>query len=175
MHTLPSITIRDTYHSHALETHIKQKLEKLNSFCERIMHCDVVIDQAQKHKRQGKLFNARISVTVPGEELVVNHAQNEDIYIAIRDSFNAVRRQLQSYARRRRGNIKSHDFPLHGRIIKLFPEDQFGFIACNDDEYYFSESNLNHSRFDNLAIGMPVRFLASYGNEGFQANRIVVE
>lgn len=175
MRLTPRITIRDLPPSEALEDHIKQRLDKLNSFYDRIMHCDVVVEQAQKHKHNGKLYNARISLTVPGEELVVNHATNEDVYVAIRDSFNAARRRLQTYARRKRGEVKNHELPLHGRIIKLFHDESFGFIACNDDEYYFSETNLNHANFDDLAVGTPVRFLANVGGEGLQANRVIVQ
>jgi hypothetical protein len=37
------------------------------------------------------------------------HAAHEDLYVAIRDAFNAAGRKLQDYARRRRGAVKNHN------------------------------------------------------------------
>jgi ribosome-associated translation inhibitor RaiA len=45
---------------------------------------------------------------VPGAELVANHAQHEDIYVAVRDAFQAITRQLEDHARRLRGDVKTH-------------------------------------------------------------------
>jgi len=36
------------------------------------------------------------------------HAAHEDLYVAIRDAFNAAARKLQDYAQRQRGTVKSH-------------------------------------------------------------------
>jgi len=38
------------------------------------------------------------------------HAAHEDLYVAIRDAFNAAARKLQDYAQRQRGTVKSHIF-----------------------------------------------------------------
>lgn len=103
------VTIRDIPNSHALEDHIKERAQKLIQFYDRINSCRVVIEVPQKHKHQGKLFSVNIDLTVPGKELVTNHKQDQDVYIAVRDAFQAIERQLAKYARRRRGNVKNHD------------------------------------------------------------------
>ena len=54
----------------------------------------------------GRAFNVRLDITVPGKELVVNREADEDVYVALRDAFNAARRQLEDYGRRQRGEIK---------------------------------------------------------------------
>jgi ribosome-associated translation inhibitor RaiA len=48
----------------------------------------------------------RIDVTVPGREIVINHDHDEDVYVALRDAFDAARRQLEDYARIRRGETR---------------------------------------------------------------------
>ena len=169
---VPRITIRDIQHSDALEAYIIKKSDKLYSFCNKIMQCSVVVDQTQKHKHQGKLYNARIDVTVPGSELAVNHAINEDVYIAVRDAFNALRRQLSSFTDKQRGDVKTHDQALHGIVVKIFSDEQFGFIEHNGEEYYFSSTNVVNPSFEKLEIGTEVQFIESLGNEGKQANRI---
>jgi len=50
-------------------------------------------------------------LTVPGAELVANHTQHEDVYVAIRDAFDAMSRQLEDYARKQRGEVKTHAAP----------------------------------------------------------------
>ena len=104
----PQITIRDMEHSDALETHIRDKVNKLDEFFDRIMSCRVVVEMPHKHHHQGKQFNVRIDIGVPGSELVVNRDHAEDVYIALRDAFDAAKRQLEDYARKMRGDVKTH-------------------------------------------------------------------
>jgi ribosome-associated translation inhibitor RaiA len=59
----------------------------------------VVVEQPAKHHQQGKPFNIHIDLTVPGSEIVVDRQENEDVYVAVRDAFDAARRQLDNYAR----------------------------------------------------------------------------
>jgi len=103
------ITIRDMGHSEALETHIRDKVNKLEEFFNHIMSCRVVVDVPHKHHHQGKQFNVRIDIGVPGNEIVVNRDHAEDVYVALRDAFDAAKRQLEDYARKMRGDIKAHE------------------------------------------------------------------
>lgn len=103
------ITMKDMPFSQALENHIRLKAQKLTLYTHRINSCKVVVEVPQKHKRQGKLFSIHIDLTVPGKELAVNHKQNEDVYIAIRDAFNAIERQLEKYVQKRSGYVKHHE------------------------------------------------------------------
>ncbi|OGI46001.1 MAG: ribosomal subunit interface protein [Candidatus Muproteobacteria bacterium RBG_16_65_34] len=102
------VTFRDMPQSDAVETRIREKADKLERYYDRIMACRVVVEMPQRHKHQGKLHSVRIDLTVPGAELVANHALHEDVYIAIREAFDAMQRQLEDYARRQRGEVKNH-------------------------------------------------------------------
>jgi ribosomal subunit interface protein len=107
----PQILIRDMPRSPALETYITKKINKLSQFCDDIMHCDVEVFQAQKHNHTGKLYQTRIAISVPNSEFAVNHHVDEDVYVSMRDSFKAARRQLQEYMEKRRGDVKTHRKP----------------------------------------------------------------
>ena len=109
MQTPLQITIRDVEHSEALEAHIRGKVEKLEEFFKHITSCRVVVEVPHKHHHQGKQFNVRIDIGVPGSEIVVNRDHAEDIYVALRDAFDAAKRQLEDYARKIRGDIKTHE------------------------------------------------------------------
>ncbi len=102
------ITIRGIEHSDALETHIRDKADKLDEFFDRIMSCRVVVEVPHKHHHQGKQFTVRIDIGVPGSEIVVNRDHAEDVYVALRDAFDAAKRQLEDYARKIRGDVKTH-------------------------------------------------------------------
>jgi len=108
MQTPLQVTFRDVPPSEAIETRIREKAEKLGRYYDPIMGCRVVVQMSQRHKHQGKLHSVGIDLTVPGAELVANNAEHEDVYVAIRDAFAAITRQLEDYARRQRGEVKTH-------------------------------------------------------------------
>lgn len=167
------ITFRDIARSEAVETAIREKAERLDRFSEHIMSCRVTVGMIQKHKHQGKLFNIRVDLTVPGAEIVVNRDKAEDIYVAIRDAFDAVKRKLEDQARRIRGDVKVHEVETHGRVARVFADEGFGFIAKPDGtELYFHLYNCVHPDFDQLKVGDEVVFLEEMGGEGLQANRV---
>jgi len=170
------VTFRDLPYSQAIENRIREHAEKLSDYFERFTCCNVVLTLSQNHKHQGKLYNVRINLAVPGKELVVTRQQDQDIYVAIRDAFDALTRQIEDYLRKRRGDVKTHDFPLHGFIVRLFPSDNFGFILGQDEnEYYFNATNMASATFDHLAVGDAVQFLTEPSNDGLQARRVTLE
>jgi ribosomal subunit interface protein len=107
MQTELQITVRDMEHSPALDERIRAKVEKLERIYSPLMGCRVVAEAPHKHKHQGKHFSVRLDITVPGREIVVNREHDEDIYVALRDAFDAAKRQLEDYAAKRRGDVKN--------------------------------------------------------------------
>jgi len=167
------IVFRDMPPSDAIEAALRAKAAKLDRFYDRIMSCRVTVGTIRKHKRQGKLYNIRVDVTVPGSEIVVNRDNAEDIYVAIRDAFDHADRRLEEYARRQRGDVKTHEPESRGRIVRLFGEDGYGFIEKADGtEFYFHRYNVVHPEFDALEVGDEVAFMEEAGGEGLQANRV---
>ena len=102
------ITVRDMEHSEALEARIRSKAQKLEEFFAHIVSCHVVVEMPHRHHQQGKQFNVRIDIGVPGNTIVLNRHQAEDVYVALRDAFDAAKRQLQEYSRVMRGDVKTH-------------------------------------------------------------------
>ncbi|HEY5682104.1 MAG TPA: ribosome-associated translation inhibitor RaiA, partial [Sulfuricaulis sp.] len=105
------ITLKDMPQSDAVESRIREKADKLSRFHDKIISCRVVVESPQRHRHQGKLYSVHIDLSVPGAELVANRAQDEDVYVAIRDAFDAIIRQLEDFSRRQRGDVKSHSAP----------------------------------------------------------------
>ncbi|MGB6976830.1 MAG: HPF/RaiA family ribosome-associated protein [Gammaproteobacteria bacterium] len=169
----PQITIREIPDSAAIEAQVAKKISKLEKICNHIISCKVVIDIQQKHKHQGKLFSTHIDLTIPGKEIVVTRVINEDLYVAIRDAFNAARRQLENYMAKQQGEVKTHQIPMQGYVARLFPNQAYGFITGQDNtDYYFDALNVAVPDFEHLTIGTHVEFFVMVGNEGPQAMRV---
>jgi ribosomal subunit interface protein len=169
------ITIRDVPHSAALEAQIRDRAAKLESFHPRITSCRVTVEELRKHHRQGREFRVHIDVRVPGREVVVDRDHHEDVYVALRDAFDAARRQLEEVVREQRGDVKVHQIPQHGKVARLFTDDGYGFIRTGDGrELYFARENVVHPPFEHLAPGQDVQFIEEPGDEGPQAKRVTV-
>lgn len=110
------ITFRNMDPSLAVENAVREKVHKLERFYDRIMGCRIVVEAPHRQHHKGNLFHVRVDLTVPDDELVVsrepaNQHSHEDVYVALRDAFAALMRQLKEYARRRRGEVKRHEVP----------------------------------------------------------------
>ena len=172
------ITFRHMEASAAMESTIRSKAQELDRFHEHIMSCRIVVEPQHLHKRQGNLYRVRIDVTTPGNEMVVSresgmNQSHEDAYVAIRDAFDAILRQLEEHSRRQQGNVKSHGTPPHGRITQLEPDGDYGRITTSDGrEVYFHRNSLLNGDFDRLEIGTEVRFDEECGELGPQASSV---
>lgn len=93
--------------SDTLHGAIRERAAKLARFYSHITRCRVVLELASRHKRQGRQFTARIDLKVPGGEIVITHEHDEDIRVALREAFDAAKRQLEDYGRRQRGDVKA--------------------------------------------------------------------
>jgi len=86
--------------SDAVETAIREKAAKLGQFHNNIIGCRVTVEEPHRHHQQGKLFSIHIDVSLPQGNVVVSHDSqdkhaHEDIYVALRDAFDAAYRQLE--------------------------------------------------------------------------------
>jgi ribosomal subunit interface protein len=175
------ITFRHMDTSDAVAARIRERAEELERFFDRMVSCRVVVECQHPRHRQGNLFRVRVDLKVPGREIAVGrdpaaHHAHEDVYVAIRDAFDTTRRLLEDYVREGRGDVKLHAVPDHGRIARLLPEQNCGFILGTDgNEIYFHRNSVTNGGFEKLAVGDEVRFVArdSESAEGPQASTAV--
>ena len=168
------ITARDIPLSEAAEADIRAKAAQLDLYYDRIMSCRVVVEGQVPHHHKGP-YTVRIDLTVPGTELVVDRQADADLYVAIRDAFDAARRRLEDYGRRQRGGVKVHETAPHARVSKLFPDQGYGFLETPDGrEIYFHHNSVLHPGFERLAVGTEVRFAEEQGEQGPQASTVAI-
>jgi ribosome-associated translation inhibitor RaiA len=94
------IVLRGIPQSGALERYIGEQARKLDLVCDRLLSCHVVAEALHRQKQQAPRFAVRLNITLPGTEVVVNREHGEDVYMAVRDAFEAADLQLKDHMRR---------------------------------------------------------------------------
>jgi ribosome-associated translation inhibitor RaiA len=121
---IPSLqtTFRNVDASPAVEARLRDEAGKLGKYFDGITSCRVIVEAPHRES-----FHIRIELRVPGKELVVAHepsliheeqseshkhleveGPHKNVYVAIRDAFKAMRRQLQDYVPCLRHEVKAH-------------------------------------------------------------------
>src|SRR5580692_484442 len=160
------VTFRDMGSSDAVEAYIRDRAQKLDTFSSRITNCRVAIHSPHRHHQTGRHYRVRVDLVVPGGEIVVSHAPDEDpsntdAYSAIDEAFERLSRRLEDYVRRQRGDVKPHDKHYReGRVAKLWTYEGYGFLRTSEGgEVYFHRNSVLDHAFDRMKVGSQVRFL----------------
>lgn len=115
------ISSRKLFLSRSVKETIQQKAMKLEQFYDKIIGCKVMLDTPHRHKNHGILYNVSIEVSIPGADLVVKKEKHEDLQIAVREAFDAARRQLLSHNRKKRD--KQTESLHHGFIAEMLTKE----------------------------------------------------
>lgn len=190
------ITSRNVELTKDIEEEIIARAQKLENFYKRITSCRVLVEAPGRHQQKGYGFNVRIDLTVPDGEIVVNraptlhprerdveqerhtkqaeiHPERKHLSVAIHTAFDAARRLLQDHARHRRAEVKTHEPIPEGRVTKVFPSEDYGFLETPDGrEIYFHANSVINAQFKSLKPGARVSFAEEPGEKGPQASTI---
>jgi cold shock CspA family protein/ribosome-associated translation inhibitor RaiA len=163
------------------EATIRERAADLEHFYPPLVGCSVIVEGPGRHHRQGGRFNVQIDLRVPGgRPIIVNRQTDEDLQLAVREAFDVADRQLEDFARIRRGEVKRHRPPQAGRgwIVRLLREQGYGFIETAEvpsRQVYFHRNSLPENDFEKLQVGQEVRFHEEEGAKGPQASTVVVQ
>ena len=173
------IHFRQMASSPAIEARIREKAAALERFSDRITGCRVIVEKEHRHHHKGNLFRVRVEIDAPGRELAVTHSgprdhAHEDVYVALRDAFNAAVRRLEDHVRERGGKVKAHEVPLHGTVRMVDKQGGFGFVETAEGEVYFHRNSVVEGAFDAIEPGSSVRLEVAEGEseEGWQATTV---
>ena len=115
------ITFRGLSASPALEARIRASAEKLEHFYGRVMRCHVSVEATSREHHVGHQFQVHIALTVPGAEIVAirqsSAGGSESVFVALRDAFAAVTRQLEDHVRKVRSRARGNE----GRVQRSRP------------------------------------------------------
>lgn len=93
------ITFRHMDTSAAVESRVHELADKLKRVTDKILDCHVTIEAPAAHHNKGSPYSVRIDLTGPGGHLTAlkghdSHPEHKDVYVALRDAFDAIKRQL---------------------------------------------------------------------------------
>lgn len=181
MQNEPEISFRDIEPSDAVRSKIQERIERLERYSDDLIGCRVVVGTPHKSKSKGRIYQVSINLEIPGKDLVANrHSEedhsHEDIYVAIRDAFDAIERQLKEWSEKRRGQVKKHDSQPQGTVSRLEPDEDHGFITprTGSGHVYFHRNAVLGADFEDLEVGTPVKYHEEEGDEGPQASTVHV-
>ena len=176
------VSFRHLQTSESLDALIRSRAAELEQFSDRILGCRVMIEASTKRHRHGNTYHVRVELSVAGGTIVADHDpgldhSHEDPQVAIRDAFDAARRRLQDHMRRLDGQIKTHDASSIGRIVRVFAERDYCFLATEDEmEVYVHRNAVPGKAFGKLKVGDRVRYVIDpeEGDNGPQARTVVL-
>ena len=173
-----TITYRGVEKTDQLDNLIRTKAARLDRFCDHISRCDIAIEQPNQAQHSGNPFRVRVDVTVPpGHELVadekqIEHEMHEPLSKVINDAFKNMERQVKELSEKQRHEVKTHSEP-RALIAKLFTD--YGFITgFMGTDIYFHRNAVIGMAFEELKVGMEVRYDESHGQMGPQASTVHV-
>jgi len=192
------ITFRNMEPSALAEQWIREQADTLEEFYKRIMGCRVAVEIPHRHRTKGNQYHIRIRLTVPGRELVVKWdpklakqvrqlreteitkksdlgATHKILQQAINDAFKVAGRRLEDYARRQRGDVKTHEGMPRGVVSRLAEDRSHGFLTAEDGrEIYFHKDSVLNRAYGRLKVGANVAFAEEQGDKGPQASTVRV-
>jgi ribosome-associated translation inhibitor RaiA len=112
MSYLIEVSFLDMRPSRALYEDISRRALQLERFAPAVTDCRVTVRHSEMHHHQGNHYRVLARITLPGGQLEAGRETRNDThadaYGAVRDTFAALRRQLQDFQRIRRGEVKHH-------------------------------------------------------------------
>lgn len=107
-----TVTFQGMEPSAALRADIQRHAQKLARFAPRLLASQVTVSLDEHRHQQGNRYLVHVRATMPGGEFDAGRSppldhSHEDAFVAVRDAFDAVRRQLEDHVRIQRGDVKT--------------------------------------------------------------------
>jgi cold shock CspA family protein/ribosome-associated translation inhibitor RaiA len=148
-----------------IENLIRERAARMERLHANIISCRVVVQVPHRSPESGKPpIGVSVEVEVPGKKRLIGkdeqerHEAKNDQYAVVSRAFEAVERQLKSDADVKRGDVKRHEGDGEtGRIVRLFPNEDYGFIEVRGStDLYFTRNAVTGGNFDDLEVGTMV-------------------
>ncbi|MCT7374245.1 HPF/RaiA family ribosome-associated protein [Chelativorans salis] len=170
------------------EAEIRARVDKLQSFYDRIIGCRVTVDQRARNVEGTVPPVVRIEISLPGTApLVVAYEpdrlqqkfQTPELGNAINDAFELAERRLARLKEAREDREKSppHDAQNQflGQVAQLYPNEDHGFLLTKEGgSLYFHRNAVLQGNFDELRVGDEVHYVEEVGDTGPLATKVRV-
>jgi ribosome-associated translation inhibitor RaiA len=125
MQTPVEIAYRHYQPSDRVRAEIDEQTRRLEKFGPNITSCHVVVTGPEHGRRAGDLFQVQLRIALPRHKDVIvdrrhgDTPEQEHALVAIRQAFDAARRQLEDAEREMRGDVKARAPASREGVAKL--------------------------------------------------------
>lgn len=178
MQTPPQIDFQNMNPTQGIKDAIEKHIADLEQRWGRVTACRVVLKGPGQHHRVGGLYEVHIHLALPdGRAVNVERTppadeRRSDLAFAVNDAFKRARRQLQDRVRRVQGQVKDHEGPPIGTVVRLDPSGEFGFLETKDGQEVYFHRNSVVGDYSRLGVGSRVTFAEEIGEKGAQASTV---
>ncbi len=147
MQTQPKIDFQGLKATPEMKAAIEERVAELEERWGRITACRVMIKAPSQHHRTSGLYEIHIHLSLPdGREVNVTRTpianeRHADVTFALNDAFKHARRQLQDRVRRAQGQVKYHEAAAIGKVIRIDPAGEFGFLESSEGQGIYFHRN----------------------------------
>ncbi len=175
------ITFHNLESSEAMETAIRDRFAKLERLYDRVTACRVSVEALHRQHRTGNVFEVHVDLLVPGAEIVASKPPqkakdryaNPDVYVSIRQAFDAAERQLKRFKRQQREDLQPADPLFQGQIVETHPEEDWGYLLTKEGALlYFNRNAVLDGSFEGLKRGDVVHYIEAMGDTGPTAVKV---
>jgi cold shock CspA family protein/ribosome-associated translation inhibitor RaiA len=153
-----------------LQDWITERLEALNVPEQDILHARVTVVK-NTHHLQGS-DEARVVLVMSGKTLTATRT-GDTIEDALYEVLDVIERELHDFRTVRRAVVKEPGPRPHRRIIRVFPDEGYGFIETEAHrEVYFHANAVHGISFEQRQVNMVVDLDIEAGHAGLQATRV---
>ena len=165
--------------SESIEARVRERVARLERLADGIVSCRVTIEAPHKQPHRSTV-GITIDIGVPGKDIVVkreqrHHESRDDAYQVINVAFDVAERQLEEHRDVLRREVKTHEGAVYARIVRLFPQQGYGFIETpGQQDVYFHRVVVEDDAYDQLEVGSEVHYVLAddEGPMGPQASRV---
>jgi ribosomal subunit interface protein len=173
------ISFHNMASSEGIEARVRERVARLERLYDDIVSCRITVEAPHKQPHRSTV-GITIDIAVPGKEIVVkrelrHHESRDDAYQVIGVAFDVAERQLEHHMELMRRDVKSHEGAVYARIVRLYPEQSYGFIETpGGHNVYFHRVVVEDDAFDQLVVGAEIHYTMAEdeGPMGPQASRV---
>lgn len=175
------ITFHNLESSESVEAAIRERFAKLERLYDRVTACRVSVEALHRQHRTGNLYEVHIDVLVPGAEIVASKPPqkakeryaNPDIYVSVKEAFDAAERQLKRFKRQKREDLQPVGALFQGQVAEMHVDEDWGYLLTKEGALlYFHRNAVLDGSFQGLKRGDVVHYIEAMGETGPAAVKV---
>lgn len=188
MNIEPEISFHRYEGSAALKDSIRDHIDRLERYFDRMTMCRVRVDQRQQNTSGTIPPVVSIEISVPGgKDVIVSHEpghlqrkfQDPDVSNAVNEAFRIAQQRLaqikDKLSDHRQATVHEAAHELKGQVAEMHADKDYGYVMTAEGGLlYFHRNSVLSGDFDALKRGAVVSYVEGSGDTGPTASKVRV-